>query len=109
MSRSRAILVSKGERHLVRLVQVNLKRSGYDITCISSITEFKENLPVINPDFLIIDAARTELDGYSLARNVKDCPETAQLRVMLFIPSNAPEEIAKAKNSGADKYIVMHL
>ena len=92
---------------MVRLVQVNLERGGYEVVCAFSEREALEKIANEDPNFIIIDVTEPDLDGYALTRQIKHNPATESLRVMLIIPSNAESEIAKAKSSGADRYFIL--
>ncbi len=57
------------------------------------------------PDLIVSDVAMPRLDGFDLARRVKDDPHTAHVPVILVTSLDSPEDKAQGIEAGADAYI----
>ncbi len=75
------VLVCSTERHIVRLVRVNLERQGYEVQVACSGEDALANLPV---DVLVVDAHLGDMTGQELKRRVRENPDTANIRVILL-------------------------
>ena len=100
------ILVVDDERHIVRLVQVNLERAGYNVVCAFTAQEAIEKIASEQPDFLIVDVTLPDVDGYTLTRRIRENPDFIEVPVLLFIPRDTPEEVNKVQVAGADYYLL---
>lgn len=70
------VLVADDERHIVRLIKVNLERQGHLVRTAGSLTECLEKLREALPDLLVVDgdfadealAAAGEIEGFAGVR-----------------------------------------
>jgi DNA-binding YbaB/EbfC family protein len=80
------ILVVVSERHIARLIEVNLYRAGYEVVL---AVDGKEALQVIEwgpPALVIMDVMLPATDGYALLKRLRENPETRSLPVFMFAP-----------------------
>ena len=61
------ILAVDDERHIVRLVQVNLERAGYEVVEAYDGVEALEKVKEANPDLIVLDVMMPRLDGFGVA------------------------------------------
>jgi len=69
--RGERVLVVDDERHIVRLIQVNLKRQGYDVTCALGGSEAIERLERERFEVVILDLHMPPVGGCEVLRWVR--------------------------------------
>jgi two-component system alkaline phosphatase synthesis response regulator PhoP/two-component system response regulator VicR len=78
------ILVVDDEPHIVRLVQVNLQRAGYEVVTAydgwQALTKIKQE----SPDLVLLDITMPRLDGWEVLKRLRSAPETADLPVVML-------------------------
>lgn len=78
------ILACDDEKHIVRLVQVNLERAGYQVV---TANDGKEALQVVadeNPDLVVLDVMMPYMDGFEVLQNLRRNPTTRDIPVIMF-------------------------
>ena len=78
------VLVVDDERHIVRLIQVNLERQGYDVTCAFDGRQAIGLLERQRFDRAVVDFMMPYLDGYEVLKWIRTHPETAGMWVALM-------------------------
>ena len=101
--RIHSILVACGERHIVRLVQVNLERGGYEVICAFDGKEAQEKAKDSLPDCYIIGDTLIEPDGYSIVKQIRANPETASAPIMMMLRDSSEHAVCRAFAAGADR------
>jgi DNA-binding response OmpR family regulator len=94
------ILVVAPERHIARLVQVNLERIGYEVEIAWTAREAQDTIIMDQPDCLFLDETLPDQDGIALTRKLKGEPATASIRIIMILTFSANED--KAYEAGAD-------
>lgn len=103
------VLICDDERHIVRLIEVNLERQGYIVTCAFGGAEAISILEVgeehHEPPFerLFIDGLMPEVDGYAVLSWVRRSRHK-HMWVALSLPEELVEEWM-AREYWADRYI----
>ncbi|MFQ5887020.1 MAG: two-component system response regulator, partial [Anaerolineae bacterium] len=59
------------------------------------------------PNLVILDLVMPRVDGFEVCRRIKSDPETLGTKVLVV--TGYPEEVERAKESGADDYLVKPL
>ena len=78
------VLVCAAERHLVRLLQVNLQRQGYVVTPAYGGREAIERLKAEPFDLAVIDRRMPEVDGLAVLAWIRGNDATKDLPVRLM-------------------------
>jgi len=78
------ILVCDDERHIVRLIQVNLRRQGYEIVTAFTGREALDKLFTGGFDLAVVDTRLPDMTGREVLAAIRANPETAHLRVILL-------------------------
>ena len=82
------ILVCDDERHIVRLIQVNLERQGYTVVTAYDGKEGLEKIKSEKPNLVVLDVMMPYMDGFEVLKNLRREPEFESLPViMLTSPS----------------------
>ena len=88
------------------LLEMALLGAGY--TDVASSARGDEGLEMIRrekPDLVLLDVMLPGLDGFSIARRVRESPELAATRIVMLTARTAPEDIVRGLDSGADDYV----
>src|SRR5215208_6989007 len=78
------ILAVDDERHIVRLVEVNLARAGYNVVTAFDGREALQKVEAEKPDLVVLDVMMPFMDGFEVLRNLKANPETADIPVIML-------------------------
>jgi len=99
------VLVADDERHIVRLIQVNLERQGYEVTTVSDGREALAQLEAADFDLAILDLMMPYMDGYELLTWIRTHERTAGIKVGLLLAGD-PEnyEAIRQAEHRADWY-----
>lgn len=82
------ILAVDDEKHIVRLVQVNLERQGYEVVTASDGKEALEKVEEENPDLVVLDVMMPYMDGFEVLQNLRRNPSTREIPVIHRPPNN---------------------
>ena len=88
------------------LLEMALLGAGY--SDVASSARGDEGLEMIRrekPDLVLLDVMLPGLDGFSIARRVRESSELAATRIVMLTARTAPEGIVRGLDSGADDYV----
>lgn len=102
---SQKILVVDDEPHIVRLVQVNLEKAGYDVTTASNGREALEAVAEVQPDLVVLDVMMPEMDGLEALKRLKENAATSEIPVILLTAKAQDADVFEGWKSGADLYL----
>ena len=93
---AKKILVVDDERHIVRLVEVNLQRAGYDVVVAYDGVEALEVFAREKPDMVVLDVMMPRMDGFEVLKKLQADPESR----------NVPVIMLTAKGQEADRQVL---
>jgi len=99
------VLVCDDEKHIVRLIQVNLERLGYEVATAFDGREALVKLKEYKPDLVLLDVMMPYVDGYEVLRSIRKNPETENLPVILLTVRAQDEDVFEGYKQGADMYL----
>ena len=99
------ILVCDDERHIVRLIQVNMERQGYEVVTAFDGAEGLEKLRTENPDICILDVVMPHMDGFEVLKKIRKDPVTESVFVIMLTTEASEEDMAQGYRFGADMYM----
>lgn len=102
---SKKILVCDDERHIVRLIQVNLERQGYQVVTAYDGKEGLEKVKSEKPDLLVLDVMMPYMDGFEVLKTLRREPETESLRVIMLTAKAQDKDVFEGYHFGADMYL----
>ena len=102
---AKKILAVDDEKHIVRLVQINLQKEGYDVVTASNGREALEAVAEHKPDLVVMDVMMPEMDGFEALQNLKDNPDTADIPVIMLTAKAQDADVFRGWQSGADLYL----
>lgn len=99
------ILVCDDERHIVRLIQVNLEKQGYTVVTAFDGKEGLEKVRSEKPDLLVLDVMMPYMDGFEVLKSLRKEPETAELPVIMLTAKAQDKDVFEGYHYGADMYL----
>ncbi len=99
------ILVCDDERHIVRLIQVNLERQGYQVITAYDGKEGLEKVKSEKPDLCVLDVMMPYMDGFEVLKNIRRDPETENLPVIMLTAKAQDKDVFEGYHYGADMYL----
>jgi two-component system alkaline phosphatase synthesis response regulator PhoP len=102
---ARKILVVDDERHIVRLVEVNLQRAGYDVVTAYDGVEALEKVKAEKPDMIVLDVMMPRKDGFEVLQDLQGNPATADIPVIMLTAKAQDADVFKGWQSGVSSYL----
>src|SRR5919112_1113245 len=99
------ILAVDDERHIVRLVEVNLQRAGYEVVTAYDGREALEKVKSETPDLVVLDVMMPYMDGFEVLKNLKADPTTAEIPVIMLTAKAQDADVFRGWQSGVDCYL----
>lgn len=105
MPTMKKILAVDDEKHIVRLVQVNLERAGYQVVTAFDGKEALEKVASENPDLVVLDVMMPYMDGFEVLQNLRKNPGTRDLPVIMLTAKAQDADVFRGWQSGVDCYL----
>lgn len=99
------ILVCDDERHIVRLIQVNLERQGFQVVTAFDGKEGLEKVRAERPDLCVLDVMMPYMDGFEVLKNIRKDPATENLPVIMLTAKAQDKDVFEGYHYGADMYL----
>ena len=99
------ILVCDDERHIVRLIQVNLERQGWNVVTAYDGKEGLEKVASERPDLLVLDVMMPYMDGFEVLKSIRKDPATEKLPVIMLTAKAQDKDVFEGYHYGADMYL----
>ena len=102
---AKKILAVDDERHIVRLVEVNLQRAGYEVVTAFDGREALEKVKAETPDLIVLDVMMPYMDGFEVLKTLKADPSTAEIPVIMLTAKAQDADVFRGWQSGVDCYL----
>ena len=102
---SKRLLVVDDEPNLLRAVQAYLQSEKYEVATARSGNEALVRIATQRPDLIITDIRMPRMDGYALARQLRESAHTALIPIIFLTAKGETADRIKAFRSGVDAYI----
>jgi two-component system alkaline phosphatase synthesis response regulator PhoP/two-component system response regulator VicR len=99
------ILAVDDERHIVRLVQVNLERAGYEVITAYDGKDALEKVASEQPDLVVLDVMMPYMDGFEVLQNLRKNQATRELPVIMLTAKAQDADVFRGWQSGVDCYL----
>lgn len=96
----RKILVVDDSQPIATIIEVALKKEGYDVCVGQDGVEGLKMALVEKPDLIICDSVMPRMDGFALIRALKANPATAQIPMILLTSKASGEDEQRAFEAG---------
>jgi two-component system, OmpR family, alkaline phosphatase synthesis response regulator PhoP len=101
----RKILAVDDEKHIVRLVQVNLERQGYEVITANDGKEALQKVEDEHPDLVVLDVMMPYMDGFEVLQTLRRNPQTANIPVIMLTAKAQDQDVFRGWQSGVDCYL----
>lgn len=102
---AKKILVVDDERHIVRLVEVNLTRAGYDVVTAYDGVEALEQFTKEKPDMLVLDVMMPRMDGFEVLKKLQSDPASQGVPIIMLTAKAQDADIFRGWSSGVSSYL----
>lgn len=102
---ARKILACDDEKHIVRLVQVNLERQGYEVVTANDGREALQKVEEERPDLVVLDVMMPYMDGFEVLQNLRRNAATRDIPVIMLTAKAQDQDVFKGWQSGVDCYL----
>jgi len=99
------ILVCDDERHIVRLIQVNLERQGYQVVTAYDGKEGLEKVRSEKPALCVLDVMMPYMDGFEVLKALRKDAATMDLPVIMLTAKAQDKDVFEGYHYGADMYL----
>ena len=103
---SRRILLAEDDRLLRKAAEATLKRKGFTVFTAEDGEEAFRVAKAELPDLVLLDLIMPKRQGFDVLRDLKGCPETAGIPVIVLSNLGQERDIQQAMESGAVAYYV---
>jgi DNA-binding NarL/FixJ family response regulator len=102
---SKRLLVVDDEPNLLRAVDACLKAEGFEVTTARSGTQALMRLAQAVPDLIVSDIRMPGMDGYSLARRLRESSRTALVPIVFLTAKDQTTDRIEGFRAGVDAYL----
>lgn len=104
MAKKKILLVDADPRSM-RIVEVSLRKAGYNVACAEDGEAALEIVETQSPDLVICDTKLRKIDGYAFVRRLKDRPESAAIPVIFLATTRSVEDKIRGLELGVEDYL----
>ena len=99
------LLVVDDEPNLLRAVEACLRVEGYEVTTARSAREALVRVASSVPDLIISDIRMPGMDGFALARQLRQSSRTSLVPIVFLSAKNEPADRIAGFRTGVDMYL----
>jgi two-component system, OmpR family, alkaline phosphatase synthesis response regulator PhoP len=99
------ILAVDDEPNIVRLIEVNLTRHGYQVETANNGVQALEKIRASRPDLVVSDVMMPEMDGFELLSSIRRDPALESLPVIMLTAKAGDKDVMSGYSRGADMYL----
>ena len=99
------ILAVDDERHIVRLIQVNLERAGYQVVTAYDGREALKKIEEEHPDLIVLDVMMPYMNGLETLKEIRANPQTRNLPVIMLTAKAQDQDVFQGYSYGVDIYL----
>jgi DNA-binding response OmpR family regulator len=104
LAKKKILLVDSDPRSL-RVLEVSLRKAGYNVTCAHDGAEALEIAPDQAPDLVISETKLPKVDGYTLVRKLKERAESATVPIIFLANQRSVEDKIRGLELGVEDYL----
>jgi DNA-binding response OmpR family regulator len=100
------ILIVDDDPDSLDIVRTFLESRGYDVHTARDGKDGLVRLEEVEPDLVLLDVMMPGMDGWEVARVIKNHPEHGRTRVVMLTARSGFDDKQEGLRAGADDYIV---
>jgi two-component system phosphate regulon response regulator PhoB len=101
----KSILVVEDDADIRQLIDFNLAREGYEVTCVEGGEEGLDLIKNRPPDLVVLDLMLPGIDGLETCRAIKSNPQTEHIPVIIVSAKSEDVDVVVGLEIGAEDYI----
>ncbi|HEX7535186.1 MAG TPA: response regulator [Syntrophales bacterium] len=101
----KVILVVDDDPDIVKIVESRLTANGYEAHTAHTGVEGLSKCKLIRPDAVILDLMMPDMDGSSVAHEMKDDPDTCNIPVIFLTGAVKASEVPKSHKIGGQYFL----
>jgi two-component system KDP operon response regulator KdpE len=101
------VLIIDDDKEMSRLLQLDLQRTGFEVTTAGNGLEGLRLFHDIKPDLVVLDVALPMMDGMTVCQRIRELSDAPIL--MMTAHAISEEDIAEGLNLGADEFMLKPL
>lgn len=102
---SKLILIIDDEIAFCTVIRDILRASGYRVLIAHRASDAQQHLENATPDLIISDIMMPEMDGLTLIRTIRSCPELASIPILVVSAKSRDEDFKQVREAGADGFL----
>ena len=99
-------LVVDDEKDILRLIEIKLKKAGFEVVTAHDGQEGLEKAVAEKPDIMLVDVMMPRMDGYTVVSEVRQQLGSEAPVIILLTAKGQEADVVKGLTSGADDYII---
>ncbi|MBT3338123.1 MAG: response regulator [Anaerolineae bacterium] len=99
------ILIIDDDLDTLRLVGLMLQKQGYQIAAANNGEQGLVKVAEEKPNLILLDVMMPNMDGYEVARRLRQNPETASIPILMFTAKSQLDDKVVGFEAGADDYL----
>ncbi|HEX5797391.1 MAG TPA: response regulator [Candidatus Saccharimonadales bacterium] len=103
---SKKILIVEDEKPLSEAYQIVLKKEGFDVDAAYDGEQALEHTKKQEPDLILLDLRMPKMSGIEFLKKYKPAKKHPGVKIIVFSNLDAQNEIDKAYELGAHKYML---
>ena len=100
------ILVIDDDEAINELLKINLELFGYPVITAKNGIEGFALVKQEMPDLVILDVMMPEVDGFTVAKRIRENPETKNIPILMLTALSMVQDKVKGFDIGVDDYLV---
>lgn len=100
------VLIVEDDLDLANVYSMKFEKEGYAVQVAQDGDEGLTTIKEWHPDIILLDIMLPKKDGFEILTAIKADPETKNIPVIMWTNLSDTEEARKAKELGADDYLV---
>jgi two-component system, OmpR family, alkaline phosphatase synthesis response regulator PhoP len=101
----RKILAVDDEKNIVKLVQMNLERHGFQVITAYDGKEALQKIASEHPDLVILDVMMPYMDGFEVLQTMRRNASTREIPVIMLTAKSQDQDVFRGWQSGVDLYL----
>jgi two-component system alkaline phosphatase synthesis response regulator PhoP len=102
---NKKILIVEDDQHIRKLLNILIRKDDVEIDEAVEGNEAQRKLRENRYDLVILDIMMPNVDGFSILKELRERPETAQLPVIVVTAKTEDKDLMKGYSMGANYYI----
>jgi CheY-like chemotaxis protein len=100
-----SLLIVDGDVKSLRVLEVSLKKAGFNVTTAINGQDALEKVETVAPDLIISDTRMPEVDGFDFCKRLKQTPERSQIPFIFLTGVKSVEDKIRGLELGVEDYL----